>query len=114
MNNEIMTILNANNAFGPDKAMKRSIVLICMAWAGEKITDRKMRDEIHKGGAICKCEKGYYLPRPDHKREDVQYCAEYLKKKIFPLWKYIKDLEGYHLDKGQIELGFMDEANHAD
>ena len=54
------------------------------------LTDRRMREIVKSIPQICSCEKGYYLAG---NKSDSDYAIEYLKKKIFPLWDDIKQIQ---------------------
>jgi len=54
------------------------------------LTDREMRRIVKTMPEICSCNHGYYLADD---QQDYDAAVEYLKKKIYPLWTDIKNLQ---------------------
>jgi len=72
--------------YGIENAIIRKRLLGYMKNWDSEITDRELRREIEAILEICSCERGYFYPK---NKEEIDYSIEYLKKKIFPLWKKI-------------------------
>ena len=93
---------------GPDRALRRKNLLIMLRMRWATTTDREMRRQAAATGYICKCERGYYLPRKPAgsaaEKQDVDYCVEYLKKKIFPIWEFIQLLRSKYPSADQGDL----------
>jgi len=77
---------------GKENAIKRKDLLIYCKHFESEMMDRKMRilvKTLTRQG-ICPCEGGYFYA---NLKEESDYSIEYLKKKIFPLWEDIKQIQ---------------------
>jgi len=54
------------------------------------LTDRMLRRIVKTIPEICSCEHGYYI---SISQQDYEDAIKYLKKKIYPLWTDIKNLQ---------------------
>jgi len=69
------------------------------------LTDRMLRRIVKTMPEICSCNHGYYLADD---QQDYDDAVEYLKKKIYPLWADIKNMQEaypeYSTNDEQLEL----------
>jgi hypothetical protein len=90
---------------GKPNAIKRDDLLRVVRGWGYAIGDRDLREAIKTIHAVCMCNRGYYIGRT---KEETDEAIEYLKKKIFPLWKDIENIQAAYPEfypKGyQLEL----------
>jgi len=80
---------------GIDNAIKRKDLLQYCWQFDPNLTDRELRRIVKEIPLICTCEKGYFIAQ---KAWEVKHSIEYLKKKIFPLWEVIRNLEKAYSD----------------
>lgn len=93
------------NHRGKENAIKRKDLLTYVhAYGDPEMTDRELRRTIKTIPIICTFERGYFVATS---KEESDYSIEYLKKKIFPLWENIKNIQlaypQYYQDE-QMEL----------
>ena len=71
------------------------------------LTDRMLRRIVKTMPEICSCEHGYYLA---DNQSDYDDAIEYFKKKIYPLWTDIKNLQTAYPEysKGDEQLNLFE------
>jgi len=89
---------------GKENSCKRRYLLNYAHYFDPDLTDRKLRKIIKTIPVICTCERGYFIAIS---KEESDYSIEYLKKKIYPLWEDVKNIQlaypQYYQDE-QMEL----------
>ena len=80
---------------GINNAIKRKNLLQYCKVYDPALTDRELRRIVKEIPLICTCERGYFIAQ---KAWEVEHSIEYLKKKIFPLWENIRNLEESYSD----------------
>lgn len=92
---------------GKENAIKRKDLLAFCQLYDSEITDRELRKTVKTIPIICTFERGYFVATS---KEESDYSIEYLKKKIFPLWEDIKNIQlaypQYYQDE-QLELFYQ-------
>ena len=75
---------------GKENAIKRKELLTYCQYFEPDLTDRKLRKLIKTIPIICTSERGYFIAIS---KEESDYSIEYLRKKIYPLWEDIKNIQ---------------------
>lgn len=86
---------------GMSQAIQRRELLAWLRGQGVVTTDRKLRYAVKDLGVVCMCERGYFLAANS---DEARASIEYLKRKIFPMWEDIQNIEKSYLGTSQMEL----------
>lgn len=86
---------------GMDRAIQRRDLLRWLRERGVVTTDRKVRYAVKELGCVCTGATGYYLAA---NTAEARASIEYLRKKIFPLWRDIQAIQRAYPEAGQLDL----------
>jgi len=93
---------------GKENAITREVLRNTLRYIyNTPLPDREMRRIVKTMPEICSSSHGYYLA---DSQQDYDDAVEYLKKKIYPLWADIKNLqEAYpEFSKGDEQLSLFE------
>lgn len=87
---EIILVKIKKDHRGKENSCKRRYLLSYAHYFEPDLTDRKLRKLVKRIPKICTFERGYFIATS---KEESDYSIEYLKKKIYPLWEDVKNIQ---------------------